>query len=147
MIVVGIDPGSQGGVGRIEDGEASAKKIPKTLHDRRVMLQTMLRGADFVFLEHAHAWRGEGATSVFTSGRNYGELRMGVAWSGVQYEVVAALKWQNYLDLAFPKGRYTKTQKKNIHKDKAKELFPDIKMTHAIADALLIAHYGWGQVH
>jgi hypothetical protein len=31
---------------------------------------------------------------------------------------------------------------KNITKQKAQELFPGIKVTHAIADALLIATYG-----
>jgi hypothetical protein len=31
---------------------------------------------------------------------------------------------------------------KNITKRKAQELFPEIKITHAIADSLLIAEYG-----
>jgi hypothetical protein len=31
---------------------------------------------------------------------------------------------------------------KNITKRKAQEMFPGIKVTHATADSLLIAHYG-----
>ena len=31
---------------------------------------------------------------------------------------------------------------KNVTKSRAQELFPELKITHAIADALLIAEYG-----
>jgi hypothetical protein len=31
---------------------------------------------------------------------------------------------------------------KNVTKSRAQELFPEVKVTHAIADALLIAEYG-----
>jgi hypothetical protein len=31
---------------------------------------------------------------------------------------------------------------KNISKRRAQELFPSLKITHAVADALLIAEYG-----
>lgn len=34
------------------------------------------------------------------------------------------------------------TAKKNTHKARAQELFPGLKITHAVADALLIAEYG-----
>ena len=45
------------------------------------------------------------------------------------------MRWQKYL------GCLTKGDK-NVSKAKAQELFPDLKITHAIADSLLIAEYG-----
>jgi len=39
------------------------------------------------------------------------------------------------------KPKKTKTEKKNIDKAEAQRRYPKIKMTHAIADALLIATY------
>jgi hypothetical protein len=35
----------------------------------------------------------------------------------------------------------TRTAKKNRHKDLAQRLFPKVKVTHAIADALLLAEW------
>ena len=39
-------------------------------------------------------------------------------------------------------GRPVDTAKKNRNKAKAQELHPELKITHAIADAILICEYG-----
>jgi hypothetical protein len=49
--------------------------------------------------------------------------------------------WQRALGVAYPPGS-TDTEKKNITKRRAQQLFPAFTpITHAIADALLIAEY------
>jgi hypothetical protein len=59
---------------------------------------------------------------------------MAIVAAGIPFETVTPQKWQKTL------GCLTKGDK-NVSKRKAQELFPDIKITHAIADSLLIAHY------
>lgn len=64
--------------------------------------------------------------------------------AGLRVEYVSPQKWQRALGL-LSKGRglgQGDTAKKNRNKAKAQELFPGVKVTHAIADALLLAEYG-----
>ena len=50
------------------------------------------------------------------------------------FDEVSPVKWQNW--------QKCKTGgNKNISKSRAQQLFPSLKITHAIADALLIADY------
>jgi hypothetical protein len=53
----------------------------------------------------------------------------------IPFEEVSPVKWQKVMG-CLSKGD------KNVTKAAAQRLFPDIKITHAIADALLIAEYG-----
>lgn len=76
-----------------------------------------------------------GAKSSFTSGVGYGRLTMALTAMLVPFDEVMPIKWQNAMS-ARTGGD------KNISKARAAHLFPGIKMTHAIADALLIAEYG-----
>ena len=76
-----------------------------------------------------------GVVSAFTFGRGYGNIEMALTAAGIPFERVRPQVWQKAL------GCLTKGDK-NITKRKAQELFPSIKVTHAIADSLLIANYG-----
>jgi len=75
-----------------------------------------------------------GVKSAFTFGEGYGRLQMALTALGIPYERVRPAAWQKAI------GCMTKGDK-NVSKRKAQELFPDLKVTHAIADALLIAEY------
>lgn len=57
-----------------------------------------------------------------------------LASQSVPFEEVTPAKWQGAL------GCRSKGDK-NVTKRKAQELFPEVKMTHAIADAYLLAEY------
>ena len=60
---------------------------------------------------------------------------------GVPFEEVTPKRWQRALGIA-PRGRTeTKVQWKSRLKDFAQRRFPDIKVTLATADALLLALY------
>ena len=97
----------------------------------------------FCLIEKVHAMPGQGVTSMFTFGMNYGALRMALVCHGIPFEAVTPQKWQREFGLVFPrKLGLTPTEKKNRHKARAQELFPSLKVTHATADALLICEYG-----
>jgi hypothetical protein len=76
-----------------------------------------------------------GVKSAFTFGNGFGHLEMALTAAGIPFERVRPQVWQKAL------GCLTKGDK-NITKRKAQEMFPGIKVTHATADSLLIAHYG-----
>lgn len=134
MKFIGIDPGKSGGIAIIGDNGAYAIKMPETERDIFDYLQDNSEGS-FCLIEQVHAMPGQGVTSMFNFGMGYGGLRMALVGAGIPFDTVTPQKWQKAL------GCQTKGDK-NVSKRKAQELFPDIKITHAIADCLLIAHYG-----
>lgn len=158
MIIIGIDPGSSSGGIAISNSFGSqifveAYGMPETEVDicelllkakilARPIIGTQDEQMKFVaYLEKVHSMPKQGVSSVFTFGQNYGMLRGILAALGIKREFVTPQKWQKAMGCITPKD-WTKTRKKNFHKSKAQELFPGMKITHAIADALLIAEYG-----
>jgi hypothetical protein len=85
-------------------------------------------------LELVHSSPQMGVKSAFTFGEGYGRLQMALTALGVPYERVRPQAWQKAM------GCLTKGDK-NVSKRRAQELFPALKVTHAIADALLIAEF------
>ena len=151
MIYIGIDPGKQGGIAWFKAGVAHARKMPDTEMDIVMLLGTFASSPEpaTVLLESlAQLPRGkdgkamQSPKSVRVQATNYGVLRGVVQSSGMPLDDVTAITWQREFGLVTPKGKnHTQTQKKNLHKQKAQQLFPHIKITHAIADALLITEY------
>jgi crossover junction endodeoxyribonuclease RuvC len=134
---IGIDPGASGGLAFIPSNgeEPWAMKIPDTHRD----LFDVLRDVNRCFnctavLEQVHAMPKQGVTSTFTFGEGYGALQMALTAAGIPFTRVTPQKWQKHMQ-CLTKGD------KNVSKARAQELFPHIKVTHAIADALLIAKY------
>ena len=137
-IVVGIDPGKSGGMAYIDmrDNSYAAIKMPDTERDIIDELRTLLSiGKPVVYLEKVHSMPKQGVKSSFTFGQGYGFLRGSILGNEVRLENVRPQTWQKCLG-CMSKGD------KNVTKAKAQELFPDLKITHAIADALLIAEFG-----
>ena len=94
-----------------------------------------LRGR-VAFVEKVGHIRGDGGKGSFTFGRVDGLIRGTLLSVGVQVRDVPPMLWQSRM------GCMTGGDK-NVSKRKAQELFPRVKVTHGIADALLIARYGW----
>jgi Holliday junction resolvasome RuvABC endonuclease subunit len=136
MTTIGIDPGTNGGIAWITDGRACAEKMPDTLQDLWELVQDIQsNGQCHAFVEQVHSSPQMGVKSAFTFGQGFGQLEMALTAAGIPFERVRPQVWQKSL------GCMTKGDK-NITKRKAQELFPEIKITHAIADSLLIAEYG-----
>ena len=139
--VIGIDPGVNGGIAWIAGGKACVEKMPDTLHDLWGLIADIAGefGVEYrACIEQVSSSPQMGVVSAFSFGRGYGNLEMALTAAGVPFERVRPQVWQKSL------GCLTKGDK-NVTKRKAQEMFPGIKVTHATADALLIAAYGTKQ--
>lgn len=141
MKFIGIDPGASGGIALLDDEGAQAWKMPDTEKDTQDLFEQLAGpfGIVTAAIEKVHAMPGQGVTSMFNFGRNYGMLRGLLIANLIPFETVAPQTWQKEFGLR--NSKWTKTKKKNQHKARAQELFPHIKITHSLADALLIAEH------
>ena len=148
MITIGIDPGKNGGIAWIDEtGKACVEKMPDTLKDLWELIEKDILHATGnlhfgnstrnckAYLEQISSSPQMGVVSAFTFGNGYGHLEMALTAAGIPFERVRPQVWQKAM------GCMTKGDK-NITKAKAQELFPHLKITHATADACLIAEYG-----
>lgn len=140
--VIGLDPGKSGGIAVVEELRTLTFKIPEDDGE----LFEILRGfpPSVVVLEQVGAVPGMPSVSSFTFGSEFGRLRMAAKAAGHEVHLVRPQKWKAAFGLIMygkSLGR-NDTEKKNADKIKAQELFPLIKVTHATADALLLARYG-----
>ena len=141
---IGIDPGKSGGLMIIDEaGKAEAHKCPEKVFDMSVLFKIAIGNTapDNVKLLMERVWaRPTNATrAAFTYGVNYGQW-LGIAASHeVKTYTELPLNWMKWFGC--PKGMISR-DRKNWLKDKAKELYPNIKkITLATADAILICHY------
>ena len=144
---IGIDPGSNGGMAAIKEMIIGHPNIEVYSFSKMTMddLSLELERLECYYVAHAlielvHAMPGQGVTSMFNFGHNFGMLEGLLIGAGIPYDRVTPQKWQKEFGL-YRLPDETKTAKKNRHKVLAKELFPDLNITHATADALLIAEY------
>jgi crossover junction endodeoxyribonuclease RuvC len=82
----------------------------------------------------------QGVTSMFHFGESYGFLQGMLSAHKLRHDYVSPQRWKKHMGCLAP-SKSTSTVKKNIDKSKAQQLFPAEKITHQIADALLIAEY------
>lgn len=144
MIFVGIDPGKNGGIGIIDAGQSKIEyrsvlfnrmKDEEAFKFEFAILGILIRTVGGVVgMEKVHAMPPSGRASMFTFGQGYGLLRMCLEKEAIPYWEVPPLEWQTDLDCRTGGN-------KNITKVKAKELFPDVSITHGNADSLLIAKH------
>lgn len=133
---IGIDPGLGGGIAVLTGHGCvvEATRMPVTEADVLALLKPYEHAGRAV-LELVHAMPKQGVVSSFTFGKGYGGLRMALAACSIPFDEVTPQRWQKAM------GCRTKGDK-NVSKRRAQELFPAQKVTHAIADSLLIAEYG-----
>lgn len=141
ICTIGIDPGASGGIAWICDGKPCVEKMPDTLQDLwdlvvSISLNAGTGGTGIIaYIEQVHSSPQMGVKSAFTFGNGFGRLEMALTAAGIPFERVRPQVWQKAL------GCMTKGDK-NVSKRKAQELFPQLKITHATADAILLAEFG-----
>ena len=140
MTIIGIDPGKGGGIAWISDGKPCVEKMPETLQDVWELVVDIGGGIEsfshvVAYIESVHSSPQMGVKSAFTFGNGFGHLEMALTAAGIPFERVSPQRWQKAM------GCMTRGDK-NVSKRRAQELFPAMKVTHATADALLIAEYG-----
>lgn len=139
--ILGIDPGQSGGLAVISnDGSTSPTvvKMPPTERDVYDALWELTAGSPKIrkaYIERVHAMPRQGVVSTGTLMMGYGGLRMALIALEIPFETVAPGVWQRAMG-CLSKGN------KNVTKARAQELYPGLKITHYISDALLIAGYG-----
>ena len=144
MIYIGIDPGKSGAMAILDENGVVAVHKWTTPHDMANALRDDLLvdrtvnkwPACFAVLERLqpmpHAQRG--VVASFKLGANYGTWIGILAALGIPHQLTPPGVWQRKLG-CLSKGD------KNVTKARAQQLFPSMKVTHATADALLIAEF------
>jgi hypothetical protein len=148
MISIGIDPGVGGGLAAISDpGQVSDCMKLKDATEADIAdwfrwfeheSAAGIVGAR-AFVEKVSASPQMGTVSCFTFGRAYGFLRGLLIALQIPFEEVSPQRWQK--DMQCLSGG-----DKNVTKARAQQLWPHEKITHANADALLIAEWGRRQL-
>ena len=144
--VLSIDPGSGGGSAYFNEskGEIVLRRFT-TESEFLSFVKDMGAGVEAVVEDVPRFVSSATSTSsAFKLGYNYG-FHVGCL-RGYEYPVnlVKPQVWQRGLSGLRPKMGYT--ARKRVLKDNASRLFPSLKVTHAVADALLIL-YWWSEKH
>lgn len=142
-LIGGIDPGNSGGITLLTFSGKVVEVIsmPPTERDLVDFIEKKASEIRIVWLENVHAMPGQGVTSMFSFGKNYGFL-IGVLFAlKIPFNKVTPQRWQKEIGVP-PRKMKTQTEHKNNTKSLAQQLFPNVKVTHAIADSLLIAEWG-----
>lgn len=141
MIYIGIDPGKKGAMAIIKpSGIEICAYSEAAYNDALTAVATLAEGVRCC-LEHVGAMPGQGVTSMFSFGDNFGFIRGLLTAHGVPYELVRPQKW---------KKEYSITADKNSAIAVCTRLFPDVsllptsrckKPSDGYAEALLMAEY------
>lgn len=141
MNIIGLDPGQNGAAalinsnGVIIDIARFDKLTQADIADALIEWTMDTETGYFAYLEKVHAMPKQGVSSTFKFGTNFGFLIGCLTALKIPFEFVTPNTWQKALSCQ-SKGD------KNVTKAKAQQLFPERKIIHTIADALLIAEYG-----
>ena len=148
LLIIGIDPGKNGGAALIYiDQQIEDIKIfrcpptPQEMVDQlssRIPVSVGSHNA-FAFVEHVHAFPGQGVVSTFSFGQNLGQWEGVLASQDVTVEYVSPRKWMNIYNTP---SKLTRRTRKRYLRDQAEFIYPNIKMTFNTSDAVLIANYG-----
>lgn len=153
-VYVGIDPGKSGAIVTLRETIEGIFINVHLLKDEPKQILNFINSiptSSPVVIERVHAmpiwWGGsqdkkkpetfipkQGIASTFKFGESYGFIKGLLFASGLEYREVLSRVWQKQMNCL------TGGDKK-ISLRKAQELYPQIKVTHSYADALLIATY------
>lgn len=133
---IGIDPGKNGSIAFLSPyWYGVTVGLDSTPRDISESLEEMAKNYNCIaIIEQVSSSPQMGVKSAFTFGQGFGMLEGLLTAHCIPFERVRPQVWQKAM------GCMTGGNK-NITKRRAQELFPKVKVTHKIADALLIAEY------
>lgn len=139
MIYIGIDPGKDGALAQIgPEGIAVVPYDPET-YAHILTLAGSANGC-VACLEHVGAMPGQGVTSMFSFGENFGFIQGLLTACGVPYQLVRPQRWKKEFGISG----------KNESIAVCKRLFPEVSLRRnarckndhdGMAEALLMAEY------
>ena len=150
MIVLGIDPGKQGGLSFFETnfGETfiGVEKLPENARELHELIESiqLVEKVSAAYLEQIYLPAGKAGSLAFGAG--WGKIIAVLEMLDIQTHLVRPQVWMRDL------GCMTRGDK-NVTKQKAQSLFGGteyedgrkIPITHWSSDALLIGYYGYNQ--
>lgn len=138
MTYIGIDPGKKGAMAIIR-GPGDYTLVP---FDVETYNRELLRVDNALCaLERVGAMPGQGVTSMFSFGENYGFIQGLLTANAIPYELVTPQRWKKAFEV---------TGDKNTSVAVAKRLFPGVSLRRTVqsrkdddgmAEALLLAEY------
>lgn len=148
---MGLDPGASGGAAVVyPDGTAEVLSFEHaTLRDVWEWVCTAaVAGAGRPAVHHAYleqvggyVGKDQPGSAMFSFGAAFGRLEALLTAAAVPHSHITPRKWQAGVGVQ-PKGKNeTRTQWKNRLKARAEQLFPKVRVTLAVADALLLAEF------
>lgn len=151
--IIAIDPGASGGIIYSSyEGIIETFKMPKTPGARKDLLQELVaRGGDSVcYIEQVGGYvprrgadgkmQGQPGSAMFVFGYGVGYLHGVLSGLNCSMVEVAPKAWQKVHNFG-SKGGLSDSDWKAKLRVKAEQLFPHVKMTNYLADALLILNY------
>lgn len=159
MIYLGIDPGASGGIGILRCENSSIKATALRMPDTERDLWDLLKEYGTPTIRHPSSGstcyavlekvggivcytgdkKGMGH-SMFQFGKSYGLCYMALIAAGIPFDLVAPQTWQKEFAIKRDKGT-NHSQWKGRLKGVAQRLFPHLRVTLSIGDALLLAEY------
>ena len=145
--IIGIDPGSSGGIAVLDDRGMRSYNMPDTygdIYDFLRSVHSQYNGDVKAFLEDVgHGLPGQSSKATATFARHNGHLEMALYALGIPTVKVTPQKWMKFYSNQLGKSKdVEKREWKNKLKGLAQQLFPSEKVTLKNADAILIANYG-----
>ena len=137
-MIMGIDPGKSGAMVLLSPNKTYTSIHPfskYTTFDLAEVFRDWAPEVTMCYIEKVHSMPKQGVVSSFSFGKNFGWYLGVLDACQIPYDFISPMKWQTFLSCRTGGD-------KNITKAKAQQLYPSLKITHAIADALLIATYG-----
>lgn len=136
---LGIDPGGSGGMALIVGHECECLKFDgATEHDIAEWLRARIGTISGAAIEIVSAMPEQGVSSTFKFGMSYGFLRGLLTAFAIPFIEVRPVAWMKLVGVTVG-GKLSRTERKNRTKAAAQRMWPQAKITHANADALLIA--------
>jgi hypothetical protein len=137
-LIIGVDPGNSGAACLLNDDGQPVSFCRFDWTERDVadwFFAAARRAAVRVVIERVHAMPKQGVASTFKFGAQYGFVRGVICGCQLPFKETTPLKWQSVMKCR-SKGD------KNVTKQAAQQLWPTVKITHRVADSILIAEYG-----
>lgn len=141
MIYIGIDPGKDGALAFIEPEPVGISVYPFDEGTYAELLQSASGFSCRCCLERVGAMPGQGVTSMFKFGENFGFIQGLLSAFYIPYELVTPQKWKKEFQI---------TGDKNSSIAVCKRLFPEVNLRKSdrcrkdhdgMAEALLMAEY------
>ena len=139
--MIAVDPGVKGGMaydvgsGPILTSWGGVAKMYEELETVLTVMKTPPNTAPVAYVEHVTASPIMGRKAAFTFGHNFGQLETLFFALNVRVELIKPQVWQRGIP-----GLGGSTRKRAL-KAHATRLYPDLKVTAATQDALLILDY------